>query len=285
MRAEAPSDVVHEELTLYAEDGTRLYAQRWAPPGSAKAELLVLPGYADHSGRYLEFAHALAHRGIAVVAVDLRGHGHSAGSRGYVRRFADYHGDARAAFAQLREDKPRFLLGHSQGGLLAFHLMHAEAWAEALTGVVICSPYLGLAMKISAPKMLLANLAGRALPGLALPSGLRPEDMSRDFAMVEAYRRDPVVFRTATAAWVRESSKAQNEVLALRDFPRPLLLYFSPDDPVAEARISRDYAAQLECPDKTVREVPGAKHELLNETDRTGRTTEIADWILSHAKS
>src|SRR3546814_12372688 len=60
--------------------------------------------------------------GYAVYAVDHMGHGKSDGTMGYVPRFALYVQGMAALIGRVREawpGKPRLLLGHSIGGLIA----------------------------------------------------------------------------------------------------------------------------------------------------------------------
>ena len=61
-------------------------------------------------------------RGLALVSMDLRGHGRSPGGRAWVERFDDYLLDVDALQAKARElaaGRPVFLMGHSMGGAIA----------------------------------------------------------------------------------------------------------------------------------------------------------------------
>ena len=59
-----------------------------------KAVVALVHGYADYGERYLPVMHAWAEQGIASVAIDLRGHGHAEGPRGYCDRFEEFLDDA-----------------------------------------------------------------------------------------------------------------------------------------------------------------------------------------------
>lgn len=272
----------HREFRIAGTGGVALFVQRWAPADAARAELLVVHGYFEHGGRYRELAHALLDRGIATTAVDLRGHGRSEGRRGLVRRFEDYHDDLRAALATITGG-PRFVLGHSLGGLVVLDWAARDALAGALAGVVIVSPYLELAFPVSPLRRFLGGVAGVLWPRLQVPSGLDPQGLSRDAEVVGAYRRDPLVFCQATAGWYRESTRAQRRVQNLESLPVPLLFYYSENDPVASGRRSSALAARLRAPEKIVRERPAALHEILNEVDRADVHAEIRDWISTGA--
>ena len=91
--------------TLTAGDGTDLFLHDWSVP-DAKATVALLHGYGEHAGRYAEMAEGFNAKGISVIAVDLRGHGKSAGLRGHVDRFSDYYLDAKSQCAGGRGSCP-----------------------------------------------------------------------------------------------------------------------------------------------------------------------------------
>src|SRR5204863_5981347 len=64
-------------------DGTRLAFRAW-PDSAATLTFAVVHGLGEHSGRYERFARGMARFQVATYAVDLRGHGNSAGQRGNV---------------------------------------------------------------------------------------------------------------------------------------------------------------------------------------------------------
>ncbi len=78
------------EDTFAAGDGVPLFERHWLPDGEPRGEIVIVHGFVEHGGRYRSAAEALAGRGFAVSATDLRGHGRSGGPRCYVRSFADY---------------------------------------------------------------------------------------------------------------------------------------------------------------------------------------------------
>ena len=69
---------VESQLQL---SGPRLHYRRsWLPPDPQQAMILV-HGYAEHSGRYDEMAMHFAARGYAVHAYDQSGHGRTRAAR------------------------------------------------------------------------------------------------------------------------------------------------------------------------------------------------------------
>lgn len=270
--------VDYTETRLHAADGAEIFVRRWSPAGRAcTAELLLLHGFFEHGGRYRHVAHAMAEAGIATTAPDMRGHGHSSGARGYVQSFTEYHSDVAAVFSHLSAERPRFVLGHSHGGLVALDWLAAAA--PAIEGLVITNPYLDVAEPVPAVKLWASKLLLMVAPRLGLPSGLDPTGVSRDPAVVEAYRRDPLVFSTATSGWFAEVQVAQARVRALASVPVPLLYIVSDADRIVSHRAGAALGEQLTSRDKTVWKRPGEFHEVLNELGRDALIADVRQWI------
>ena len=87
------------ESRFTTTDGASLFRRAWLPP-QPSVGLLLIHGFAEHSGRYDDFGGWFAARGCAVHSFDHRGHGHSPGQRNYVRRFDEFLDDV-AAFERL----------------------------------------------------------------------------------------------------------------------------------------------------------------------------------------
>src|SRR5262245_45276994 len=113
------------DVRIASADGTMLRGWYWARP-EPRGVLVIAHGYGEHGGCYRHVAEALGPAlEYEVVSVDQRGHGRSAGRRGVVRSYGDLVADVRAAVdwsVRQRPGLPCFLLGHSNGGLLAMLL-------------------------------------------------------------------------------------------------------------------------------------------------------------------
>ena len=268
------------EGTFAGTGGVPIHWERSAPPaGPPRGVVLLAHGYAEHVGRYREFMAHLVGRGLAVAAIDHRGHGRSGGPRGHCRDFGEFIADLRT-LADLAEEwwpgVPRLLFGHSMGGLLAFLylLRHPDTVrAGALSGP---------AFKVadSAPRILqsVALLLARVAPGVTFRSNLDPGALSRDPAVGAAYLADPLVHRAASAGFVRAIRAAQ--AAAMEGAPRlavPLLILHGDADRLVLPAGSAEIAARLSCPHQLVL-LPGFYHELLNEpASERARVLEVLD--------
>jgi alpha-beta hydrolase superfamily lysophospholipase len=257
-----------------------------ALPAEQRAVVGILHGYADHGARYTHVMDALAERGIGTVALDMRGHGRATGLRGYCARFDEFLDDA-AELARLVGDRargaPTFLLGHSFGGLVGS--MSVLEAPRTWKGLILSSPFFGLALEVPRVKVALGEIASRIMPKLALPSGLKGSDCTQDPVRARAYDEDPLVFKGARARWFVEAKRAQERALARApELAMPLYMIPGGADVIASTPTSRTFFEAAGSRDKTWNERPGLYHEVLNEPSWREDTGAIADWILKHEK-
>jgi alpha-beta hydrolase superfamily lysophospholipase len=265
--------------------GPALYYASAMPPGGAKAMLAMIPGYADHGARYAHVMGALAEHGIGSIVIDIRGHGRAGGTRGFCTRWSELLDDARELRKLLdtrAKDAPKFLFGHSFGGLIATTsaLESPAGWK----GLVLSAPFFGLALEVPKLKIAAGKIASRVYPRLSLPTGLAGRDMTHDAAKASAYDADPLVFKKATARWFTETTAAQARALAEASrLTLPLYITFGTGDKVASITAGKKFFDAAGSPDKTWDPREGLFHEVLNEPSWKDIVEPIARWILAKA--
>ena len=272
-------------ITHRRKDGPDLYFVS-AMPKHARAAVGILHGYADHAARYTHVMDAWAERGIASIALDMRGHGRAQGTRGHCGRFDEFIDDA-SELARLLADRatgiPTFLMGHSFGGLVAAHsvLDSARSWR----GLLLSGPYFDLALEVPRAKLALGRIASRVVPKLGLPSGLLGKDLTHDPARARAYDEDPLVFPLARARWFRETQKAQARLFErTSEITIPLYMVFGANDPVAKLDAGKRWLDATRSADKTWDPREGLFHEVLNELSWRDIANTMADWMLARTK-
>jgi lysophospholipase len=205
----------------------------------------VVHGYGEHGGRYGFLVDAMVPRGYAVFTYDLRGHGRSPGRRGHVERFDHYLADTRGFLTLVGRTCPGssvVLLGHSMGGLIAAAVAEqagcsAEPESEALAGLVLSSPFVGMRLRVPPLQVKAARLLSRVAPKLRMSNPLRNDQLSHDPAVVMAAGADPLNHRQTTVRWAAEVLDAQRSVIRGAGRLRlPLLLLYADDDPIADPR-------------------------------------------------
>lgn len=277
--------VKQSDGTLTGVNGLRLSYRAWEAP-AARAAIVVVHGLGEHSGRYAEFGDRMAGYGISVFAMDLRGHGLSEGRRGHVATFDVFLQELdrfRREVEGLADFRvPLFLLGHSLGGLIA--LRYQEEYSTRFEGAIIISPWLATAMTVPRWKANAAHALSKLLPSLPMHANIKPEHVSRDTDIVDAYRADPLVHDIVTPRFFSEVSTAMGVALQRSDRIRePLLFMAAGDDRLVDTERSIRFARALTVQDLTVKVYAGHYHELLNELDRATVHREIRDWIVTRA--
>ncbi len=271
----------HTESHWQAKDGLTLFAQSWEPQAvQTKAVVCLVHGVGEHSGRYRHLAEALGAGGFAFFAFDLRGHGRSQGARGHISSIEDFLGDidlllekARAQYPGL----PLILYGHSLGGILVLH--YSLKRKPEVKGVVAASSGLRTALEKQPAKVMLARALGFLFPTVAIPSGLEAEAISRDSAVVQAYRADPLVHDKMTLGFGREMLGVVSWTLEhAAEFPLPLLLMHGKADRIAFPEGSSEFAAAAK-EKSTLVLWDDAYHELHNEPEKAEVFKTMMIWM------
>ncbi len=273
-------------LTVATADGIELQTFRWAPEGAPRAVVQVQHGLAEHAARYRRFGEALAAAGYLVYAPDGRGSGRTAAGR-YGQWGPDgwpgWVDDLARLNARIRQDNPGLkvaLFGHSMGSFASqqYVLDHsADIDALVLSGTTEVS---GLAAMLDSDEP--ADLSAFNAP---FENRTGYEWLSRDESEVDAYVADeacgfaaPKLTGIATVA-----QAADPERLAGIRADLPILLVSGTDDPLAGGGAAVELVAQR-YRDAGVRDVqatlyPGARHELLNETNRDEVTADVLAFL------
>jgi alpha-beta hydrolase superfamily lysophospholipase len=272
-----------EDDTFTTADGVRLFERRWLPEGAPKAALAIVHGYAEHSGRYAYVGEAIAARGYAVHAVDLRGHGRSEGPRAFVRSFDAYLADLRAFLDRVRATTPGaavFLLGHSMGGTIV--ALAAVADRPAVEGILLSGPV----TVRNAPRLFerVINVIARVAPMLPLTK-LAAGAVSRDPDVVRRYDEDPLVYRGRMrvgllAAMLRAARRVDSGIAKMS---LPVLFMHGTADQLTTPEGSRDLYERAASSDKTLKLYDGLYHEILNEPERDEVIADIAAWLAARA--
>lgn len=249
----------------------QIFYRRWDPEERPVRIVQILHGYAEHGGRYGHVAEALTRNGAVVYADDHIGHGRSAGERALITDFEHVLDDLETLVGiahRAHPELPHVLVGHSMGGLLAGRLAERN---PDIAGVAFCGAVIGdwqWARDV---------LAVPQLPFIPYD----PESISRDPEAGASYAADPLVYHGQYQRGLLEA-----EVVALDRFQEdmhrltmPVLVLHGTDDPFVPYQRSVQAVHDMPTEDVTVRVYDGARHEVLNESNREEIIGDLSSWI------
>ena len=269
-----------DEGYFSARDGLRLF---WHTARAANpvAHVALVHGYAEHLGRHAEVTRALATAGYTVHLIDCRGHGQSGGKRAHVGDFKEYLSDLELFLARVKEQAgglPVFMVGHSHGGLIAARYLLDKP--EAVSGAVLSSPYFRLKLEVPALKIMAGKLMAKILPSLPMKNELKAEQLTRDVAIQNATKADPLYQQIATPGWFTASNEAQETVLRrATEFVTPFLMLFGGADPIADPAAGREFFEAATSKDKQHKQYDGLLHELSHEPERDLVFKDLVGWL------
>ena len=287
---------------------TELNCYRWIPEGRVRATVQLSHGMIEHILRYSDFAEFLNSNGIAVYGHDHLGHGNTTpDDLGFI---AETDGDVVIVDDLFEVTKvveseypgiPHILLGHSMGSFVARR--YITKYGDHLDGAIIVGTGNQSPMSVRFG-LFIANYLCRHkgthyvspfLNKVILESNdkrfdepeMRNRWISRDPESVRRYNEDPFCTFRFTSAGFRDLLTMIRRIESGEDFDRipkdlPIILLSGSDDPIG------DFGKGVEKARKALEDAglrpemklyPGARHEILNETNRQEVYSDILAWI------
>jgi len=284
-----------------------------------KAVLHIVHGMAEHAFRYRRLAEKLTLAGIEVWAADQRGHGktaslsenkpdrggllgHTADGNGFIRVTADIF-TLNIEIKKTRPNVPLFLLGHSWGSFIVQNYMeyldNLQVNGCILSGTKGPGDFM---VKLGVPFMtLLAMLKGqrkgsRLAKAMADGSYNKPfkpnrtafDWLCRDEEEIDKYMADPLCGFLCSSGFYRDLSRLlynihRPEALARINRSLPVYVFSGSADPVGD--MGKSTTALVNAyrnngiEDLEFVLYPGARHEVLNETNREEVMDNLLSWI------
>ncbi len=265
-------------------DGLELFSREWAPEGAPRANLILLHGYGEHSGRYEHVGKALNGIGLLVYTYDQRGFGRSPGKRGYIRRFDELLSDLDAYVEHLRPqlaDRPLFLMGHSMGGMVLARYMQTRK--PDVRGLVFSSPLLAVKKDISPILISLARVLSALTPWLPVAK-VDSADLSRDPEVARIVDADPLDYHGSMLA---RTGAELNAAIALaragfKAITAPAYIIHGTDDRLVPCEGSRLLYEDCGSADKTLKLYEGGYHELVNDIEKDKVIADLCAWLEQH---
>ena len=306
--------MVKEEFYYDSRDGvSKLHAVRYTPEGEDEVRCVVqiVHGMAEYVERYEEFAQFLTSKGIVVTGEDHMGHGKSVGKDGKFGYFCeqdpatvlvrDVH-RLKKATQIIYPNVPYIMLGHSMGSFITRNYLFR--YGTGITAAVIMGTGMPGKKTISLSKTvaglqriflgprhvseMINSLAFGKYNAEVENPRTKFDWLSRDNARVDQYIADPLCGFTFTVngfSTLFELIARLHQVDNLERIPKqiPLLLISGAADPVGDygrgVRRAYDSLCAVGLDNIQLKLYEEARHELLNETNRSDVAQDIYNWI------
>ena len=270
----------------------------------ADAVVVILPGLRDFGEQYLELAHNLLARNLAVWVLDWRGQGDS--DRYLSNRHKRHSGGFKNDIRDLKElvdgyilpsavhpdvgRLPLIMLGHSMGAHLGLRFLHdcnfSAKGKQAFAAAALCAPMFGIAQLDALVPGLswLLSTVMRVFPTAYVPGGKDWSVGYRDDAfrkgkfthdeirsqLQDAWftRKPDLQVGSPTTRWLYDAAKScrlVNHPAYLKAVAVPLLVATAGNDQIVSNRAI--IRAVKHIPDAKLVEIYDAEHEILMESD------------------
>jgi len=283
------NDMQQTRFHLAAADGHQIETFRWQGARPIIGAVQVAHGMAEHARRYRHLAAALSAQGYVIYANEHRGHGHSAQELNSLGNFgpcgfAAVPQDMAQLSRHIRQehpDIPLILLGHSMGSFAA--QLYMLDYANLVDGIALS----GTAALDLLDFRVSGWTLGAANAGIDKPR--TPVDwLSRDPVVPSTYIADPLCgfpFTIASAVSIFVEGERTTDMTQLQRIPKDLPLYlFTGDHDPVNANLAWfhplvERLRSLDLKDVSTHVYGGARHEVLNETNRAEVIANLFAWI------
>lgn len=309
--------ITRETFTYDSRDEkkTKIHAVKWIPERDKPICVVqILHGMAEHMERYDEFARFLAEQGILVVGNDHLGHGKTVSENDGVYGYFCEQDPATVVVRDVHRLKkiiqeenlgvPYILMGHSMGSFMVRDYL--TRYGTGIDGAIILSTGDNSNAMLSLGKFL-AGMEGLIhkqthksgfLNAIVFGSYLKriPEKrttidwFTNDTDVIDKYLEDKQCGFTFTIngfKTVFELFKRCNDKKALNKIPKklPVLIAAGTEDPVGNYGVAPqkvyDTYLNLDMTKVQLKMYKGARHELINETNRESICKDLLNWILA----
>ncbi|MBR6666676.1 MAG: lysophospholipase [Lachnospiraceae bacterium] len=305
--------MIKKELYFDSIDGkSKIYAVQYIPAEEKIVGVIqIVYGMAEHIGRYEAFGEAMARKGFVVTGNDYQGHGKTWQEGDVMGYFCEQDPSAvmiedvhtlHKLTAEAYPEVPYILIGHSMGSFLVRN--YVSCYGHELSAAIL----LGTAQQSKALvgfgkfiNRILKFLFGtkhksKFLNHLSFGSNIKrfepartPSDwLTRDTEVIDRYNADPMcgfLFTANGFDGLLGLISRMNRAEVVEKIPKelPVLILAGTMDPVGDfgkgpekvyERLKKTGLEKVE-----IRLYEGARHELLNETNREEIMSDICEWI------
>jgi len=261
--------------------GVRIVYDVWTPEVAPRAVLVLSHGLGEYARRYDHVAQCFGEAGLVTYALDHRGHGRSGGKRVLVRDIREYTADFDTLVGIATREHHGLkciVLGHSMGGGIVF--AYGVERPDNYDLMVLSGPAVAAQDQVSPLLALTAKMLGAVVPGLPAQE-LDVDAISRDPAVVAAYKDDPLVYHGKVPAGIGRALLQVGETMPRRApaLTAPLLVVHGSEDRLIPVAGSQRLVECVGSTDVELKVYPDLYHEVFNEPEREQVLGDVVSWI------
>lgn len=282
---------MYENFILKQFDTGKLEGYLWKEE-TPDIVVCIVHGIGEYGGRFDRVAEAFRKDNMAVLALDLRGHGNSLQKKGHCAPRKDVLEDVSLLIEYAKSMYPGkriVLYGHSMGGNIVLDYRNRGRLNGEITGYIISAPWIRLVRPVPPALYKLVKLISQIMPALTISSEVNEGDLGHP-EKVKPYKENPMVHNRISALCAVEGFETglKLEDGTLEDngntHETPTLLMHGNKDKICSVEGSRRIAERLKKEGDNIEYVEwnGLYHEIHNgSADSRGDEViaKMTEWI------
>ena len=270
-----------EVLKVLSFDNYELDLHIWDAE-TPKAVFIAVHGGLTHAGDWEIPALPLKEMGYTTVAHDLRGHKQKVS---HFKRFDHMLQDLTAVVNWAKDrypDIPKFVVGHSIGGLIATH-WGIKYHDPEIKGYILSSPYYANVIHFNPILLKVNTLLSVILPKMPVKVEDVTDELTRDEKITEMHKKNRergLRTSTVTSRFAEEITRAQNWIPNnISKWNHPALVFVAGDDHLADSKVTMDLLKALPEDLLEIHFYEDNKHENFNELNRKEIFNLMDKWV------
>ncbi len=214
--------------------------------------VVIIHGIGEYAGRYDRIAEKFREKRIAVVSMDLRGHGLTEGPRGHCAPRKQVFEDLTTLIRYAQDKYPSkeiVMYGHSMGGNITLDYRYRGELCGVPSAYLITSPWITLTKIIPRPVYRMVKTMAKIVPSFGIRSNV-DEELLGNPEYVRPYSDNPLVSNRISLACAVDGfdigCALRDGTLPTRGLTEqtPTLIMIGSEDKVCDPQGSRDFYAR-----------------------------------------
>lgn len=246
-----------------------------------KAVILINHGFAEHLGRYDYVAKEFNKAGYNVYRYDLRGHGKTKSTKGYIESYEDFIEDCNEMVNLVKDenkDLKVFMLGHSMGGFVT--CAYGLTYPKALEGQILSGAAVNTLPAARGIRSTLIKSLSR-FAKMRMIKNIVEDDICSVEQVVVDYKNDSLVLKEATTNLFAEFLVHGREYINenIEKYKYPCFIVHGEKDKIVPKEIGEYLFDNISSQDKEIKIYDNLYHEILNENEKDEVIDDMVRWL------